>query len=378
MRFVRPALLGFIYVVLLEPLGFAEQACVSLDPKAVEIAVQQRQESICPYQAIRVRITLRNISKSILNHDVVPENGTRCRIRRPNQDDFFQPLGSVLLRRDRTSATRPREFMNGRVPLFLEPGEKTSVSFAIAASWMSKDGKKLPVNKGEAIFTEPGVYWIKCEYLVDGLQHPYVEHSIPVKVRRPEGQDKAVYELLKNDQALASALMRDIDAPASEVVPRLKEIIERFPDSSYVPYARFALARAYMAGIGLNTTSRRVARAIIADELDAIIKHRYDPEKKLVLPDTFPFRPNALVVLSSIDPLEGEVARGYLHTQHPDSLEWLEEFAALLMAGDQRRRFQAELLVGEYPKGSSEEVMQFQNNVWRLFRKTKAAPGDRP
>jgi hypothetical protein len=211
---------------------------------------------------------------------------------------------------------------------------------------------------------------------VDRKRNKFIEKVLKINVRVPEGQDKAVYELLKKDRQLASALMRPVDAPAKETVPKLKEIIEKFPQSSYIPYARFALARAYLHGIGLETASSRMRRALAGDELAAVIKDYYDARAKQVLPDNFPYRPNALVLLSKIDANETFSARSRLHRQHPDSLGWIEGFDSLLLSsGDHQGRYEAELIVGKFPPDDAipspgnTKMTEFIDSKWRDFRK---------
>ncbi len=81
---------------------------------------------------------------------------------------------------------------------------------------------------------------------------------IPVVVKAPEGEDKAIFEQLAEDETLVYALlvplnnptrpffdfMRPARTPAVEiVVPPLRKLIADHPKSSYADYARFALAR---------------------------------------------------------------------------------------------------------------------------------------
>jgi hypothetical protein len=311
----------------------------------------------------------------------------RVQVKAPNRDNYKDVSGGVLLYgKGRPNFPSSKGGLNSRLALFLDRDERTSVSFAFAALWRDDQGQRLPWDRGVPIFDQPGTYLVKCKYLVSvkrlkgpepaGVEEKYIEQVLEVKVAAPEGPDKAVYDLLKKDQQLASALMRPVDAPAKEAVPKLKEIIEKFPKSSYAPYARFALARAYLNGLGLDTPSSRVRRALTGDELEAVTKHHYDAEAKRIIPNTFPYRPNALVLLSQLDATEAWFARSYLHKEHPDSLEWIEEFASLLSSsGTHRGRYEAEQLVGRFPpedpilSPDDAKTRAFIDDKWRSFRK---------
>lgn len=358
--------------------GAADDIYGPLDPKDLELEVEQPQESICPYQAIRLRCTLRNISKSTLKHAVLLDDGVAFWIRGHSEKTFSRPPHCILLYPEgRSTIPSASSGFSTKVPLFLGPGEKTSVSFAFAAAWRDNRGERLPIDRGNPIFAEPGIYVIKCGYCVDNKENKFIEQTLKIHVRIPEGQDKDVYELLKNDQQLASALMRPVDVPAKEAVPKLKDIVDKFPKSSYVPYARFALARAYLHGLGLDTTSSRVRRAHSGDELEAVIKQHYNEEIKKVVPNNFPYRPNALILLSKIDPNEKWSSRTCLHREYPDSMEWIEEFAPLLPSRDLHGRYEAEVLVGKFPSddrilpviGEESPITKFMYDKWRSFRK---------
>jgi hypothetical protein len=378
MKSVLLPLLGLLSFGLVPSVtGAVDDIYGPLDPKDVELQVEQPQESICPFQAIRLRCTLRNISKATLNRAVLLDNGVALWIKGPYDKAFSRPPQSILLfPKGRPTNPSSASGMYNRVPLFLEPGEKTSVSFAFAASWRTQEGAKLPDDQGEPIFAEPGTYLVKCDYCVDNKQNKLIEKVLKVHVRVPGGQDKAVYDLLKNDRQLTSVLMRPVDTPAKETVSKLKEIIEKFPESSYVPYARFALARAYLNGLGLDTASSRVRRAFAGDELEAVIKHGYDAQAKKIIPNTFPYRPNALVLLSHLDAHERLSALNHLRCDHPESLECIEEFASLLLSsGTHRGRYEAEQLVGRFPpedpilSPDDAKTRAFIDDKWRSFRK---------
>jgi hypothetical protein len=198
------------------------------------------------------------------------------------------------------------------------------------------------------LFSEPGRYTIKC--LVGfGAYEPghRLEQVIDIVVGTPQGDDAAILQLLKQDEALAFVLMRPVDRPEETLIPKLKDLIEQFPKSSYADYARFALARGYWRGIGVHPPSRRVATALAADQLQKIVENRWDATLKKVVPSRFAYLPNALILWKLAEPLGREDTLRRLDRVFPDAAEWLEEVAASLMPSNSEGRKDVEFLLNQ-------------------------------
>ncbi len=350
------------------------------DPSEFEFQFEQLGGTIRPYQAVRLRFTLRNIGRKRIG-PVQLDYGGALSIKAPNQDAYYRPSGHMLVfDRDRspggTSAITPRETMNSRASLLLDQDERISASLAFAACWRDVDGRRLPAGGGQAIFEEPGEYLIKCRFRADPKHGEYIERVLKVHVLPPEGQDKAVCELLDKDAVLASALMRPVDAPDKEVFPKIKDIVERYPESSYADYARFALARGYLRGIGISPHSQRVAWALAADQLEKVIQDRYDPKVRKFLPKDFAYMPNALILMRLVDLHAKEASLLRLHQEYTDALEWIEEFASLLTRADHMREQAEFVLKRKFPAGT-EETSAFMADAWREFRKQPPMPRKR-
>jgi hypothetical protein len=74
---------------------------------------------------------------------------------------------------------------------------------------------------------------------------------VTVVVNEPQGDDRIICDLIREDRHLADAIISPVHVPDPETVETLEDILRRFPSSSYADYARFALARAQVMGVGL-------------------------------------------------------------------------------------------------------------------------------
>ncbi|MCI0457018.1 MAG: hypothetical protein L0Z62_08570 [Gemmataceae bacterium] len=225
-------------------------------------------------------------------------------------------------------------------------------------------------NFGEPIFREPGVYHIKLPYLVDLKRETYVETEITIKVRTPEGDDRHVYEILKRDPALAAALLSAVSVPKKELLPKIEDLIKRFPRSSYEGLARFAKARFHLQSNGFADRPHvgRVPRAFAADELEHILGNSQGGA----------YTPNVLIAWAMAAPLEYEwnVDDSRFSEEYPDSLEWLERFAQLLAItnsssarASKARKLVEDLSGRKWPPAQGEAERTFIAEVWTTWRK---------
>jgi len=103
---------------------------------------------------------------------------------------------------------------------------------------------------GRIIFDSPGEYFVKAKYYItleDTKTYITLEsRTICIKIANPEGMDKKVWGLIHNIE-FAKFLQHSYAEPAKEkeVIKTLKEIIEAYPASTYVPYIKEALIMHY-------------------------------------------------------------------------------------------------------------------------------------
>lgn len=162
-----------------------------------------------------------------------------------------------------------------------------------------------------------------------------------IHVHAPKDHEQEVYDLLKKDRRLTAVLMQPDDIPPADLFAKLKNLVEKYPYSSYASYARFALARCYRAGIGFSPPSARVGRALAGDELERIMlkDEKGGPpnyKKPFSLRFEFPYQPNVLLAIRAIDRIQSMNAFLTLRQDYSDSLEWLEEIAPAMTAEEWR------------------------------------------
>lgn len=319
---------------------------VHADPKPVDLAdvelsVQQLSSPIGPAQAVRVRVLLRNVSKKSVGPLIPVDNVASIQLKGPNDADY-QQLSGVVIATDRTKPSRQsaREHKNELVPLFLKPGEQTSVSFSLAARWRGGDGSRLPYERVKPVFTEPGKYLLKCRYLVDPKKEAYVEGTVEIVVHNLEGPDKLAFRIVEQNPALVAVLLNPVDAPPKEFVDQLKEIVDKYPESSYGLNARFALARWHIQEANTKPAGVRVARAFAGDQLERIMyedPHGGTPapaERPLVPRVGFPYQPFVLLAVKNVDFIQNQNADVLLKRDYSDALEWLEQVAGTLATNE--------------------------------------------
>jgi hypothetical protein len=226
---------------------------VPVDSKDMTLKLEVVGSAPLPYQAIRLQMTLHNISSNTLGPIQSIDRCAGAWVKRPTENDFSGYRGSIrMFDSERPHNITNTQHINYQGPLRLKPGEESSASFVVAAEWLDRQGQLHPSGTGIAIFSKPGIYVIKGFYLIDGQKEKWIEAITEVEVKEPQGDDKKVWELLQKDEQLAGALMCPVDAPSDDVRPKLIQLLKDYPKSSYAPYARFALARHYFNGTGFQ------------------------------------------------------------------------------------------------------------------------------
>lgn len=307
-----PRLSVFMGLMFLGLSAAAEAAVgVNVDPGDFEFKVELDGAAPLPLQPVRLRLVLRNVSQKRLGPIPPIDSYDGPLVKRPQDKDWrAKAMGSDFAGVTvQTARSRKNELKDAR--LYLGPGEQTSVSLALG---LSREGQ----GEKEPLFIQPGLYRLKCRYL-------NLEKEIEVEVRALQGDDRAVYEVLRREWPLLLVLLSGRGWPDPKYVPKLQALLELYPDSSYASYLHFALARFYLRGNGFAVPRvGGVDLARSADHLEKIVKH----------PAPGAFLPNAYIAFRMADPYqyERDQMAGRLWDKHPDALEWLEVVAMRLTA----------------------------------------------
>ena len=215
------------------------------------LRIEQLGADPLPYQAVRVRIILRYESEGILAN--LPMHGLRFFIGPVNKES--QPVRGVIPSPNRESSVISTENVWSIVDsdLHYNLSKAEQVTWSYVFSWHEL-GVLNPKSRAP-LFPEPGSYELRVEYrLPDQANYPGYLRKAGLKIRVPEpvGDDKIVYQLLKENQELAHELALPIHDPLDSVYDQIREIVQKYPESSYANYARFALARRHLHGTGYN------------------------------------------------------------------------------------------------------------------------------
>lgn len=144
------------------------------------------------------------------------------------------------------SEARPWELNNG-AGLPLAPGESLATTAALAARWTNNAGL---LQIASPVFPRPGMYHADARYLLDPPSQTHLTLSAQIDVRQPRGREALACETVERDVPLRDALLSPIGQPPLDVVPKLRDFLAEYGDTSYANYARFALARHHLGGSG--------------------------------------------------------------------------------------------------------------------------------
>lgn len=186
--------------------------------------------------------------------------------------------------------------------------------------------ERVRLADGKPVFAHFGSYALKCTYPIARAGKNFIEASIQIEVAGPEGVSKELRKLLDKDAALRTALMSPVDAPAKELLPKLKSIREDYRLSVYEPYLRFALARCHLGGSGYRPTKERLERAKAGDLLEGLYSN---------YPNAY--HPNVCIALMAADASLRKSLTETVEFKYPDALEWLEKAARTMKEEDWKK-----------------------------------------
>jgi hypothetical protein len=263
---MQPTISALAYVIVMVT---ASAEVTGDDQRAVHTA-HQVSCAVLPYQAVRIRWTSGNRGPKPIPEVSYPEIGKNFGgVRGPSDPDFRELRTPVLIREVHLPVSVGPRKPWGQT-LELQPGESVAVAEASAGEWHRSRDQPLRPNP---LFPVPGKYVI-TQFL--RLRPPFnVEIVIPVT--SPQGDDKLIAEELANDPFLAIAVMSPVHVPDPDAAEGLTRILQRYPSSSYADYARFALARARVKGVGsmmvelgLDRTREQMIDVLISSAANSI------------------------------------------------------------------------------------------------------------
>jgi hypothetical protein len=344
-------------------------ALLATQPTSAGFVVEQVGNPVLPFQAVRLRRVIVNNGTRRIGPMLSTDFGFLWTgIRGPGESKFQRPRSWKAPDLEHDQQFSYRAHWDQEAAIYLEPGQQLASSFATAAHW--RDERNIPFEGGIGIplFPTPGEYVFRFEYGPEVMgKRPHAK-ELRIAVGAPQGDDKALYELLQRDRILASMLMSPVDVPNEKLVAQLTELVSRYPKSSYADYARFALARGYRSSIGVQPKSTRVAHAWTADAL-ADIGGRFDLDTKRDIFVHFAYQPSALILRVRVDPVARRDTLAHLHKYFPDAFEWVEEFGRMIIEQNEE---DVEFLTG---KKFAECDWKRE---WEAFRKKAPAPPAAP
>ncbi len=251
-----------LLVTLLNSITNADDHPTKPGPQAglLEYRLEQSVRAVLPFQAVRLRIALRNENSPPVR-GLRPIEGTvhGWMWLKPPASERFDRIHEGFRSIRNENPVIDAKVSNRDTYIELTDQEESSVSFALSAEWKNDEFGRV---KRQVSFPEAGKYLLHVFY---PIQYPFEELNVypaqfepakylvaqtTVTVKSPCGDDKIIFDMLTENSDLAFSLLSTIGEPDPDVIPQLREIVERFPESTYADYARFALARKELRGTG--------------------------------------------------------------------------------------------------------------------------------
>jgi len=295
-------------------------------PEGLQLLVQKVGPDPLPYQAVRLRLTLRNDGKKEVADLLLPEGTSILTgIKGPKDADFLSTglkgrRGGVgLLPRSR-SDFRNHDLVFETQRLTLKPGEQDSVVGAFVR----------PASPDElALLLQPGEHTLRLEYWQKySASFDLKPATVQVKVAEPKGADAEVCKLLDKlratkrdvvDSFMAAIYYRD--CPEAETVPFLESIVTKYPKSSYADYARLILAHHHLEG---QDPDGKQKKDIPKADIDAAVAYLNAINVK-----DFPYAADALLFLRTIhrwrtgDQRQVGQIEARLAAEFPEDVAWI-------------------------------------------------------
>ena len=320
-----------------------------------------------PYQGVRLRMTVRNSNSAwfgpVLALDLHPVD-RNIKVDTGRSENvhgalLWGPFNAKFLKMHGATQHFVEQRANDLVTLVRD--EQTSFSYAVSGRYLPAKGtfpsEPSFVHLIKTLFPEPGTYLLEAKVPADLLQpqenfdkRAYQTVQAKITVRAPQGDDLGFYDMLKRDDRLVSAMMWPVNVPEDDQLPKLRQLIEEYPKSSYTPYARFALARYHYAR---KTSKAEREKAI------RLLRDLLEPERPY-----FPYEPYAIAALITLDPTSHEKYVPIMDREHPDAIEWLTESPY----GD-RRRIRHPRALPPKPPRPGETKPRLPELSWQDYRK---------
>lgn len=326
-------------------IGLAVTICGAISPAAppanqrLAFVVERVSDTPLPFQAVRLRLTVKNVTADRIEGLYPLESGCSvCAVQTPQERSFVpRRVRHVdLLRVTLATAARPR---NVSIPFTLEPGESRSVTFAVSGHLVELMENIDREARFDPLFPTVGTYRLRCSYryvltVPPGtpaeFRHLYAEVDIPVEA--PRAIDQPWLDVLRREPGLVRAMLQPISECTREPAAKLTALLKKEPavappKSSYVHYARFALAKHYLDHSAEDGESWRVRSARAADQLE-LLRQGQSP---------FPFMPQVWLDWGRAAPELKEQAMWQLESEFRDSIEMIELMAPKLKPAEYQK-----------------------------------------
>lgn len=217
-----------------------------------------------PFQAARIRVTLRNIGDQV-EGPLSSFPAARIKFFGRKQHDYHMLHASpVLFDGFHGLDVSSRDRKN---PQLFNPDDEISTSVALAPIQFENNyGVKV------RLFNEPGRYYFMEGWGDPARRDDYEIFSQPivVNVAEPKDDDLKIFLRLRRQDDVVDAILSPVGRVEEDLVSKLEAIVKEYPKSSYADYARFALARNLASGIGGSNPPSDVAMFDAVEQLRAI------------------------------------------------------------------------------------------------------------
>jgi hypothetical protein len=259
-----------------------------IESKEVKIRAELVHKVVLPYEPVRIRMLVLNVSGALFSAENAPEL-FGCRLKRPGNtsfdvDGYPTPWAHLEAHGD--------DWGGGPGEPTLLPGKSYSGSRAFQFETFPWGAGPHGLDSGPNMrgLVDPGeyeievVYWVKNNYKT--RRPEFAKAVLTFNVIAPLGPDKKAAEMLRDDPDLTANLFCSKGDPAPGSIPKIKRLLDLYPkkrltvktksamgpskmvlvdvcaESSYALFARFALARFYGHQEGGEAAAQKEIAAI--------------------------------------------------------------------------------------------------------------------